>query len=44
MDPVTKWMIRATFGLVIATGVVTMHANLNHKQNSSGDQAHETGW
>ena len=44
MDPATKWMIRAAFGLVIATGVFTMHADSNHKQNSSGNQAHNTGW
>ena len=44
MDPVAKWMIRATFGLVIATGVFTMHTDSIHKQKSPGDQAHNTGW
>ena len=44
MNPATKWMIRAAFGVAIATGVLTMHADSNHKQKSPGDQAHNAGW
>jgi len=44
MDPATKWLIRAACGVVIATGVFTMHADSNNKQSDQGDQAEKMGW
>ena len=39
MDPATKWLIRAVCGVVIATGVLTMHADSNNRQREQEDQA-----
>jgi len=44
MDPATKWLIRAACGVVIATGVFTMHADSNNRQREQGDPAQKMGW
>ena len=44
MDPATKWLIRAACGVVIATGVFTMHADLSNKQGDQREQAKSAGW
>ena len=44
MNPATKWFIRATCGVVIATGVFTMHADSSNKQSDQREQAQNAGW
>ena len=44
MDLATKWLIRAACGVVIATGVFTMHADSSNKQGDQREQAQNAGW